>query len=91
MPRVVFDPSVSTIVVDFLLEGANGGSTLVIPVALDTGASMTILATDIMARLGYDPANPALHRQVSYPAAVLNMRLEQRFVLRLPSAKKSPI
>jgi hypothetical protein len=24
---------------------------------------MTIIATDIMGRLGYDPANPALHRQ----------------------------
>jgi len=32
-------------------------------VVLDTGASLTILATDIMARLGYDPANPALDRQ----------------------------
>ena len=33
------------------------------PVVLDTGASLTILATDIMARLGYDPANPDLDRQ----------------------------
>ena len=63
MARVVFDPSVSSIVVDLLLEAADGGSSLVIPVALDTGASLTILATDIMARLGYDPANPELERQ----------------------------
>jgi hypothetical protein len=63
MPRVVFDPSVSSIVVDLLLEAADGRSSLVIPVVLDTGASLTILATDIMVRLGYDPANPELERQ----------------------------
>ena len=63
MPRVVFDPSVSSIVVDLLLEAADGRSSIVIPVVLDTGASLTILATDIMARLAYDPANPELERQ----------------------------
>jgi predicted aspartyl protease len=63
MPRVVFDPAVSSIVVDLLLEAADGRSSLVIPVVLDTGASMTIIATDIIGRLGYDPANPALDRQ----------------------------
>jgi hypothetical protein len=63
MPRVVFDPSVSSIVVDLLLEASDGRSSMVIPVVLDTGASMTIIATDIVGRLGYDPANPALDRQ----------------------------
>jgi predicted aspartyl protease len=63
MPRLVFDPSVSSIVVDLLLEAADGRSSVVIPVVLDTGASMTIIATDIIGRLGYDPANPALDRQ----------------------------
>jgi len=63
MPRVVYDPSLSSIVVDLLLEAADGTSSLVIPVVLDTGASLTIVATDIMAQLGYDPANPCLDRQ----------------------------
>ena len=63
MSRVVYDPSVSSIVVDLLLEAADGGSSLLIPVVLDTGASLTIVANDIMAQLGYDPANPALDRQ----------------------------
>ncbi|MBF8254807.1 MAG: peptidase A2A, partial [Deltaproteobacteria bacterium] len=63
MPRVVYDPSVSSIVVDLLLEAVDGHSSVVIPVVLDTGASMTIIATDIMARLGYDPAAPTLARQ----------------------------
>lgn len=66
MPRVVFDPSVSSIVVDLLLEGADRRSSLVVPVVLDTGASLTILASDIMSRLGYDPGQslprPAAHR-----------------------------
>jgi predicted aspartyl protease len=63
MSRIVFDPSVASIVVDLLLEAADSRSSLVIPVVLDTGASMTIVSTDIMERLGYDPANPAHDRQ----------------------------
>lgn len=63
MPRVIYDPSVSSIVVDLLLEAADGKSSLLIPVVLDTWASLTIVATDLMAQLGYDPANPSLGRQ----------------------------
>ena len=51
MPRVVYDPSASSIVVDLLLESTDDRSTLLIPVVLDTGASITIVAVDIMARL----------------------------------------
>ena len=58
MPRVVYDPSASSIVVDLLLEAADGRSSLLLPVVLDTGASLTIVATDIMAQLGYDPRIP---------------------------------
>ena len=86
----MFDPSVSSIVVDLLLEAADGRSSLVIPVVLDTGASLTILATDIMARLGYDPANPDLERQRIVTGAASNMRLVQHCVPPPPSAKKSP-
>ena len=91
MPRVVFDPSVSSIIVDLLLEAADGRSSLVIPVVLDTGASLTILATDIMARLGYDPANPELERQRIVTGSALSTRPAQRYVRPLPSAKESPI
>jgi predicted aspartyl protease len=63
MPRVIYDPSATSIVIDLLLETADGRSSLLIPVVLDTGASLTIVATDIMAQLGYDPANPGLGRQ----------------------------
>jgi predicted aspartyl protease len=63
MTRVIYDPSASSIVVDLLLEAAAASASLLIPVVLDTGASLTIVATDIMAQLGYDPANPRLGRQ----------------------------
>jgi hypothetical protein len=63
MTRVIYDPSASSIVGDLLLEAADAKSSLLIPVVLDTGASLTIVATDIMAQLGYDPANPRLGRQ----------------------------
>ncbi len=50
MTRVIYDPSASSIVVDLLLEAADAKSSLLIPVVLDTGASLTIVATDIMAQ-----------------------------------------
>jgi predicted aspartyl protease len=56
-------PLPSSIVVDLLLEAADAKSLLLIPVVLDTGASLTIVATDLMAQLGYDPANLRLARQ----------------------------
>ena len=63
MPRVVYDPAATSIVVDLLLESADGTSSVLIPVVLDTGASFTIVATDVLVQLGYDPANPLLDRQ----------------------------
>jgi predicted aspartyl protease len=63
MPRVVYDPAASSIVVDLLLQSADDKFSLVIPVVLDTGASLTIVATDILAQRGYDPADPLLGRQ----------------------------
>ena len=63
MARVTYDPSAPVIVVDLLLESADGTFSLLIPVVLDTGASFTVVATDILVRLGYDPANPLLERQ----------------------------
>lgn len=63
MPRVTYDLSGPSIVIDLLLESADGTSSLLIPVVLDTGASLTIVARDVLVRLGYDLANPLLERQ----------------------------
>ena len=63
MPRVNYNPSSSVVVVDCLLESADSTFSLVIPVVLDTGASFTLIATDILVRLGYDPADLRLKRQ----------------------------
>ena len=90
MSRVVFDPAVSSIVVDLLLEAADGRPSLVIPVVLDTGASMTIIATDIIVRLGYDPANPALDRQRIVTGSGIE-RPAPPCVPPLRLAKRSPI
>jgi len=49
MPRVVYDPSASSIVVDLLLEAADGRSSLLIPVVLDTGASSTEFESSLKA------------------------------------------
>lgn len=63
MPRVTYDLSAPSPVVDLLVESADGTSSLLIPVVLDAGASFTIVATEILVQLGYDPANPQLKRQ----------------------------
>ena len=63
MPRITYDPTGSSIVIDLLLESVDGMSNLLVPVVLDTGASVTIIASDVLIRLGYDPANPRLERQ----------------------------
>lgn len=63
MARLTYDPAAPVIVVDLLLESADGTSSLLIPVVLDTGASFTVVATDVLVQLGYDPANPLLARQ----------------------------
>lgn len=60
---MTYDPFASVVVVDLLLESAAGTFSLVIPAVLDTGASFTVVATDILVHLGYDPADPLLERQ----------------------------
>lgn len=62
MPRVVYDPDATSIIVDLVLESKDGSYSAVIPTVLDTGASYTIVATDVLVRLGYDPASPLLER-----------------------------
>ena len=63
MSRVVYDPAATSIIVDLVLESRDGIYSAVIPTVLDTGASYTIVATDVLTRLGYDPASPLLERQ----------------------------
>ena len=63
MGRVVYDPVASSIIVDLVIESRDGTFSAVIPTVLDTGASFTIVSTDVLVRLGYDPADPALERQ----------------------------
>ena len=82
MPRITYDLSRSSIVVDLLLESANGTSSLLVPVVLDTGATITLIATGILTQLGYEPANPALHRQ----RIVTGSRIEYAPIVTLRSA-----
>jgi predicted aspartyl protease len=63
MPRITYDLSLSSIVIDLLIESADGMSSLLAPVVLDTGATVTLIATGILTQLGYNPANPDLDRQ----------------------------
>jgi hypothetical protein len=56
MAQVTYDPAAPIIVVDLLLESADGTSSLLIPVVFDTGASFTVVATDVLVQLGYGPS-----------------------------------
>lgn len=51
---VAFDPTRSLIVVPATVEGPVGRS--VVKMALDTGATKTVIRTAILTALGYDPA-----------------------------------
>lgn len=57
-----FDKSGKLIVLDIGIISADSSWLFYVPVILDTGATTTILSTDIFASLGYDPGNPNLRR-----------------------------
>lgn len=57
-----FDKSGKLIVLDIGIISADSSWLFYVPVILDTGATTTILSTDILASLGYDPGNPNLRR-----------------------------
>ena len=53
MPRVVYDPAASSIVVDLLLQSVDDSFSLVIPGIKNDRASLTIVATDAFAEIQY--------------------------------------
>lgn len=57
-----FDKSGKLIVLDIGIISADSSWLFYVPVILDTGATTTILSTDVLAGLGYDPGNPNLRR-----------------------------
>ena len=62
MGVVNFDPDEKLIILDLGILTVDGSWTFFLPVALDTGATSTILPADVLADLGYDPGQPALKR-----------------------------
>lgn len=59
-----FDTSGSVILVDMELTSSDGNKTLLLPVALDTGATFSIVPWDIAIDLGYDPADPERRQRI---------------------------
>lgn len=62
MSQIRFNPDDRVITIDLLVEFSDENSNLLIPAVLDTGASFTIISSDILVSLGYDPANPLCKR-----------------------------
>ena len=62
MGVVNFDLDEKLIILDLGILSADGSRIFFLPVALDTGATSTILPADILADLGYDPGHPGLKR-----------------------------
>lgn len=62
MATVKFDSNEKLILLDIGVLSSDESWIIYLPVALDTGATTTILPADILADLGYDPGSPALSR-----------------------------
>ncbi len=62
MATTKFDRKKKLIFLDIGITSLNGSQVVHVPVVLDTGATRTILAADILADLGYDPGCPGLPR-----------------------------
>jgi len=62
MITVGFDRTGKLILLDVGVVSADEAWTFYVPVALDTGATVTVLPADILRDLGYDPAHPKLPR-----------------------------
>jgi len=64
MGCVPFDIAKNLIIVNMAIEGLDGEELRILPVALDTGASFTIIPWDIAISLGYDPARVTRRRRI---------------------------
>ncbi len=62
MATVEFNTNEKLIFLDIGVTSFDGSWTIYLPVALDTGATTTVLPADILADLGYDPGDPGLSR-----------------------------
>ena len=59
-----FDTSGNLILVNIELANFDESKTVLMPVALDTGATFTIIPSDIAIDLGYDPANSERRQRI---------------------------
>ncbi|RKU33763.1 hypothetical protein C6499_00770 [Candidatus Poribacteria bacterium] len=57
MARISFEPTLPLIVLPITISDINADIFRDVIVALDTGATITIIPTEIAVALGYDPAN----------------------------------
>ena len=58
MGRISFNPSVESIVLRLEVGGVDPNTFRYVTVALDTGASITIIPSQVLIALGYDLLNP---------------------------------
>ena len=56
MGAELFDVTATLIVVDATVYGPDPNRTVTLPMAVDTGASSTLISPDVAFALGYDPA-----------------------------------
>lgn len=64
MARISFEPTLPLIVLPITISDINADIFRDVIVALDTGATITIIPTEIAVALGYDPANSSRQMQL---------------------------
>jgi predicted aspartyl protease len=66
-----FDPDLGLIVIDAQIEGPTGS--LLLRLALDTGATQTLIRSGALVAIGYDPANSSDWVEVATASAVARL------------------
>ena len=75
MARISFEPTLPLIVLPITISDINADIFRDVIVALDTGATITIIPTEIAVALGYDPANSNRQMQLLTASGTTSTKL----------------
>lgn len=75
MARISFEPTLPLIVLPITISDINADIFRDVIVALDTGATITIIPTEIAVALGYDPANSNRQMQLLTASGTASTKL----------------
>ncbi len=78
--RFSFDPEDGLVVVNVELKGPSGSA--ILRLALDTGATRTLISTALLTSIGYDPATACLESEVTKNACASSIVIGEERIVR---------